>query len=94
MSAEEPTTPAGPRKDPTEYIRTQEEIEICNLLVELQSYMPPLVVIIPFVDQLAEGKKAALNKWARPFVGNPERISWLRDFVLDAKKKIEELLNK
>ena len=89
MSGEQ--TP-GPQKPSTEYIRTPEEKEISDLLVELQSYMPPLVIIIPLVHQLTDGTPIAIRTWVRPFTGDPQKIEWLRSFVLDAKYNMEALL--
>ncbi|OGI65794.1 hypothetical protein A3A95_01450 [Candidatus Nomurabacteria bacterium RIFCSPLOWO2_01_FULL_39_18] len=85
METRQPLPPKGPA---VERIKKLEEQEVRALLVELELYLPPEIVIIPVPGQLVQGTQPDIEELVRTFVGHPERMTWLRDFVFGAKKKM------
>jgi len=75
-----------------------EKMNIKSLLLELDSYMPPRgeITHLKFPDEInmdeKEGKRNDTAQYLNLYIGKPDRIAWLQNFVSEAKRKMENTL--
>lgn len=71
----------------------QEEKQVGDMLVELRAYLPGrITATAASAQELTMGRGREVETWVHPFVNHPDRIEWLRNFVNEAKEKMQATL--
>lgn len=70
----------------------EEEARIGKIFQEIATLSHPRFLSIPSVEEIAKGGTRTVA-WVKPFVGHPERVSWLSSFLEKYKNQMQDLLS-